>query len=199
MKQFVIGLLSFLCLGMFFYVSAQTTAARKPSIEKIELKSSAFRNNAAIPKKYTCDGENLSPPLSWEGSVPEGTESFVIICYDSHPIANNWVHWVIYNIPLGTVRLEEGVGGSGGVGDVTLPGGITQVFQGLTTFMSIGYGGPCPPPGTGLHKYHFMIYALDIPRLTFPKDPKLVDRDDVDEAMKGHILGKGMVTGTYSK
>jgi len=187
----VVGLI-FFCLGLFSYVLAVETGADPASVTKavMELKSSAFGNGVAIPEKHTCDGENLSPPLSWEGSIPEGTESFVIICYDSHPIANNWVHWMIYNIPVGTVKLEEGFGKTKM---------FNGVVQGRNTFGNIGYSGPCPPPNTGIHRYHFLIYALDIPMLSFKKDYKLVDRQDIDAAMQGHILGKGELIGTYSK
>ncbi|MBU1007793.1 YbhB/YbcL family Raf kinase inhibitor-like protein [Candidatus Dependentiae bacterium] len=160
--------------------------------EKFVLKSDGFKNNMVMPEKYTCDGANVSPALSWQG-VPEGTESFAVICHDTHTAANNWVHWVLYNIPVGTVQLEEGAGKSGvwELGDGT--------FQGKTTFGSTGYGGACPPPGSGFHQYHFTIYALDVSMLDIKKDKKLVDRDDIKEAMNGHILAESVLVGTYEK
>lgn len=158
--------------------------------ERLVLQSNAFKQKGGIPKKYTCDGANVSPALSWQ-DVPEGTESFVIICYDSHPVANNWVHWLVYNIPVGTVKLEEGRPNVWKLEE--------GILQGKSTFGNAGYGGPCPPPGSGIHHYHFLIYALDIPKLEFEKDMKLIERVDIDKAMEGHIIGEGELVGTYEK
>lgn len=150
-----------------------------------EIKSSAFEENGVIPKKYTCDGEDLSPPLEWK-NPPEGTKSYALISDDPDAPVGTWVHWVIYDLPSGMEKLPEGV-----PAEETLSNGVKQ---GLTDFRRVGYGGPCPPPGS-YHRYYFKLYALDT-KLNLP--PRAT-KAKLLEAMKGHILGEAQLVGRYRR
>ncbi len=152
------------------------------------LTSAAFGNMEPIPSRYTCEGEDVSPPLSWT-SPPAGTRSLVLIVDDPDapdPAAPKftWVHWLVYNIPLSMSGLEEGAGNR------PLPDGL---LGGRGSSKKTGYGGPCPPIGT--HRYFHKLYALDIllPDLAAPEKEKLL------EAMKGHVLAEAVLVGTYRK
>jgi len=150
----------------------------------IEVTSSAFEEGQMIPAKYTADGEDISPPLRWEG-VPEGAESIALISDDPDAPMGTWVHWVIYNMPPDTTSLPEDV-----PPDETLEnGGI----HGTTDFRSIGYGGPAPPSGT--HRYYFKVYALD----TMLDLPPGATKGQVEKAMKRHILAQGLLMGKYKR
>lgn len=151
---------------------------------EMQITSSAFREGEAIPRKYTCDGEDVSPPLSWSGA-PEGTESFALIVDDPDAPVGTWVHWVIYDLPAGVTSLPEGVEA------VERPhvGGI----NGITDFRRLGYGGPCPPSGT--HRYFFKLYALD----TVMDLPPGSTKKKLLLAMEGHILAEAQLMGTYSQ
>ena len=137
-----------------------------------------------IPKKYTCDGQNVSPPLSWS-PIPSGTKSIAILCEDPDAPAGIWVHWVMYNIPPDATGLSESV-----PSDKVLKDGAKQ---GINDFRKIGYGGPCPPGGT--HRYFFKIYALDISLAAEPG----ITRNDLLKAMEGHVLGQGQLMGRYKR
>ncbi|MEW5782817.1 MAG: YbhB/YbcL family Raf kinase inhibitor-like protein [Pseudomonadota bacterium] len=150
------------------------------------LTSLAFAHMAAIPAKYTCQGADVSPPLTWSG-VPAGTKSLALIVDDPDapdPAAPKmtWVHWVLYNIPPTTEGLPEAV--------ETLPAGTRE---GLNDWQRTGYGGPCPP--IGRHRYFHKLYALDVvlPDLKHPTKTQL------EKAMAGHILGEAQLIGTYQK
>lgn len=150
------------------------------------LTSLAFAHMAAIPAKYTCQGADVSPPLTWSG-VPAGTKSLALIVDDPDapdPAAPKmtWVHWVLYNIPPTTEGLPEAV--------KTLPAGTRE---GLNDWQRTGYGGPCPP--IGRHRYFHKLYALDVvlPDLKHPTKTQL------EKAMAGHILGEAQLVGTYQK
>jgi Raf kinase inhibitor-like YbhB/YbcL family protein len=151
------------------------------------LTSSAFSEGASIPTKYTCEGEDTSPPLAWSGA-PQGTRSFAIIVDDpdapdpAHP-KMTYVHWVAYNIPASVTQLSEGAGKG------SMPAG-TGV--GLNDWKKAEFGGPCPPIGT--HRYFFKLSALDTTLdLSNPTKP------DLESAMKGHVLGTAQLMGTYHK
>ncbi len=151
-----------------------------------QLNSAAFSNHEAIPKPYTCHGENISPPLSWS-DMPPGTESLALIVEDPDipdPAApqRTWTHWVLYNIPPQTHSLPQGAGKK------DLP---TETQQGLNDWKETGYGGPCPP--IGRHRYFFKLYALD----TVLKDLERPTREQLETAMRGHILGWTELMGTY--
>ena len=152
------------------------------------LTSGAFQEGGAIPARYTCDGDNASPPLNWAGA-PAGTVSFALIVDDPDapdPKAPKmtWVHWVLYNIPAGASALGEGVGPK------DLPGGA---LEGVNDWKKTGYGGPCPP--SGRHRYFHKLYALDavLPDLGNPNKAKL------EKAMAGHVLARAELVGTYQK
>lgn len=151
---------------------------------EIKLTSTAFEEGGLIPSKYTCDGEDISPPVKWD-VVPEGTASIAIICDDPDAPMGTWVHWVLYNLPPETRELAENL-----PDDETLADGTRQ---GVTDFGKTGYGGPCPPAGT--HRYFFKIYALDISIDIV----SLVDKENLLKAMKGHILSQGQLMGKYKR
>jgi Raf kinase inhibitor-like YbhB/YbcL family protein len=150
----------------------------------MEIKSPAFPHDAAIPSRYTCDGADQSPPLSFSG-VPEGTKSFALIMDDPDAPNGTWVHWVVWNIPSKTRSLAESVQKS-----ATLPDGT---HQGVNDFQRTGYGGPCPPGGT--HRYYFKLYALDQPLELKGGSTK----KDLETSMQGHILGQAELIGKYTR
>jgi hypothetical protein len=151
------------------------------------LTSPAFEQDGQIPSKYTCEGDNISPPLAWDG-MPDGTKSLVLIIDDPDapdPKAPQrvWVHWVVYNIPPDTKGLPENASKAG------LPQGTAV---GLNDFKSTGYGGPCPP--IGRHRYFHKLYALDI-----TLDLRRATKPEIELAMKGHRLATAELIGTYQK
>lgn len=150
--------------------------------------STAFRHEGEIPTKHTCQGQNVSPPLAWQG-VPEQARSLVLIADDPDapdPKAPKmtWVHWVLYNLPASASGLPEAVPSGG------LPPGTRQ---GLNDWKRAGYGGPCPP--VGRHRYFFKLYALD--RLL--PDMANATKADVEKAMAGHVVAETVLMGTYQK
>ena len=152
------------------------------------ISSTAFSQNANIPSRYTCEGEDISPPLSWS-SVPVGSRSLALIVDDPDapdPAAPRmtWVHWVLYNIPPESQGLGEATTSS------SLPAGT---LQGINDWKRTGYGGPCPP--IGRHRYFFKLYALDSPLPDLHKPTKV----QLEQAMRGHILGQAELIGTYQK
>lgn len=157
----------------------------------LNIMSSAFRDKQTLPIKYSCDGQDLSPPLSWE-NVPKGTSSFVIICEDRDAPLGTWDHWIIYDIPAKFKKLDEGFGKK----DLaSLTGGIKQ---GKNSFKRFGYGGACPPRGDRPHRYIFKIYALDIKKLKFDGG-KDVTKDMVIKEMKGHVLERSAIMAIFSR
>jgi Raf kinase inhibitor-like YbhB/YbcL family protein len=155
----------------------------------IHIESPAFPDGGTIPKLYTCDGKDISPPLAWSG-VPEAARSLALICEDPDAPRGTWTHWVIFDIPASVKSLGEGVLTNE---RVTVAAGEKPAFQGTNDFGKIGYGGPCPPGGT--HHYHFRIYALDTGLDLGPKTTRL----DLLRSIKGHILAEGKLTGLYSR
>lgn len=151
----------------------------------LELKSSAFKNEGNIPQKYTGEAEDVSPALSWSG-VPKETKGFALICDDPDAPMGDWVHWVIYCLSADTKSLDEGVPNEG-----ILPNGIKQ---GKNDFGRIGYGGPMPPPGKP-HRYFFKLYALDAILDLAPG----LDKKELLEEIKGHILEEAQLMGLYKR
>ena len=154
----------------------------------LTLKSSAFLHNGAIPRRYPCQGEDVSVPLAWSGAPP-ATKSFVLIVDDPDapdPKAPRmtWVHWVLYNLPPTAMALQEVIR------TVELP---KATLEGLNDWKRTGYGGPCPP--IGRHRYFHKLYALDT-LLTAMESPT---KADLEQAMKGHVLEKAELIGTYQK
>lgn len=150
----------------------------------IEFSSSAFEDGAAIPKKYSCDGEDISPALSWD-NLPAGTESLALIMDDPDAPRGTWVHWVVYDIPPESAGFPEDVPATG-----EAPGGGKQ---GNNSWKRSGYGGPCPPGGT--HRYFFKLYALD----TVLGLETGVTKDRLLKAMEGHVLDQAQLMGTFSR
>lgn len=150
----------------------------------IHLTSGAFIEGAMIPPKYTCDGENTSPPLSWTG-VPSATRSLVLICDDPDAPAGTWDHWVMYNIPADATGIPEGVPEK-----AVLDNGAVH---GSNSWRRIGYGGPCPPAGT--HRYFFKLFALG----TLLDLKSGATTTQLLEAMEGHVLAQGQLMGKYRR
>lgn len=150
-----------------------------------ELTSSAFKDGDTIPKKYACEGADLSPPLHWS-VPPAGTRSYVIIADDPDAPVGTWVHWVIYNLPLDLRGLSEGIPPKERV--------LDEALQGLNDFKRIGYGGPCPPPGKP-HRYYFKLYALDVILDLKPRATKA----HVLETCKGHVLAEAQLMGRFGR
>ncbi|MDQ6971103.1 MAG: YbhB/YbcL family Raf kinase inhibitor-like protein [Mariprofundaceae bacterium] len=152
----------------------------------MEIASAVFENGGAIPSKYTCQGEDVSPPLAFSG-IPEAAQSLVLIVDDPDapdPKAPKmtWVHWLLYNLPPDAGGLAEGVR--------ALP---QDALEGMNDWHRTGYGGPCPP--IGRHRYFFKLYALDsvLPDLSEPTKPELL------AAIKGHVIAEARLIGTYKK
>lgn len=152
--------------------------------KEFKVTSESFADGGTIPVKFTCDGKNISPEISWEG-IPEETVSIALICDDPDAPMGTWVHWLVYNIPPDMNTLNEEF-----TREAILPNGIKQ---GTTDFKSIGYGGPCPPSGT--HRYFFKIYALN---KIIEKGPGMTKIELLKE-MEGHILAHGELIGKYKR
>ena len=150
-----------------------------------QMKSSAFSTGGAIPKKFTCDGLDDSPQLTWT-DAPPGTQSFALIMDDPDAPVGTWVHWVLYDLPANARELAEGV-----TKQEQLSNGARQ---GRNDFGKTGYGGPCPPPGKA-HRYFFKLYALDA-KLDLKAGAR---KSDVERAMQGHILAQAEWMGRYGR
>lgn len=150
-----------------------------------QLETAAFKDKEKIPAKYTCDGENVSPPLVWT-ELPKGTQSLALIADDPDAAAGTWVHWVLYDIPASVTHLAEGIPNT-----ETLP---DDSKHGITDFREVGYKGPCPPPGAA-HRYVFKLYALSKPLNIPPKASKA----EVLMAMNGNVLAEAKLAGNYQR
>lgn len=158
----------------------------------MKLSSTAFPSNGRIPVKYTGDGQDVSPELSWD-DAPEGTVEFALICDDPDaPASEPWVHWVFFKIPKECRQLPEGIGSSTGMKP---SGGILQGRNSWSTGNTVCYRGPQPPRGHGVHHYHFHLYAVD-----HPVDlPAGVTKAELLTAIKGHVLRETELVGTYQR
>ena len=145
----------------------------------MHVSSHAFINGGAIPKKYTCDGQNVAPPLAWS-DVPQSSRSLAVICDDPDAPAGTFTHWVLYDIPASLRQLSEGAS----VGTA-----------GVNSFGKLGFSGPCPPRRDPAHHYHFQLYALDVDSIGVKGLPK----KEAMEAMAGHILAKAELIGVYKR
>jgi Raf kinase inhibitor-like YbhB/YbcL family protein len=145
-------------------------------MKELSVSSPAFENKKLIPAKYTCDGDDVNPPLTIEG-VPEEAKSLVLIVDDPDAPMGTWDHWIVWNIPP-TSKIEEN----------TVSG-----TEGMNTYRKHSYGGPCPPGGT--HRYFFKVYALDVKLDLSPNSNK----KDAEKAMQGHMLAKGELIGLYRR
>jgi len=150
----------------------------------IKLTSSAFKDGQPIPRGYTCDGADVSPPLEWS-DIPKNAKTIALVADDPDAPSGTFVHWVLYNLPADGMGLIENTPMT-----ETLKGGG---MQGTNDFKKIGYGGPCPPSGT--HRYFFKLYALDSELASKPG----ATTADLEKAMGGHVLGQAQLMGTYSR
>lgn len=146
--------------------------------------SDAFAEGEEIPRVFTCDGEDRSPALAWNG-VPAGTRSLALICSDPDAPRGTWIHWVIYNLRPESTGIPENVPARAHASD----GGT----QGMNDFGKVGYGGPCPP--SGVHRYEFTIHALDLP----PSLEEGLDARGLRERIRGHTLATATLTGRYGR
>jgi len=151
----------------------------------LKLTSEVFDPDGMIPAQYTCEGDDMSPPLNWQG-VPDEAQSLVMICDDPDAPNGTWTHWLLYNVPLSRQSLPEGV-----PTDPELPWGG---MQGRNDSGALGYGGPCPPPGPA-HHYYFRLYALD----EAPDLSPGATRQQVLDAIQDHILEKTELIGRYAR
>jgi Raf kinase inhibitor-like YbhB/YbcL family protein len=175
-----------LCVVLIAQCHAVAADVRNQNAPRLEITSPVFANNEAIPSMYTCEGRNASPPLAWSG-VPPNAKSLVLIVDDPdapNPAAPNrtWVHWVVYDIPPATSGIKEAT--------KSLPQGARE---GLNDSGQIGYSGPCPP--IGRHRYFLKLYAVD----TVLSDLKRPVKGQVEAAMKGHVIARAELVGTYQK
>ncbi len=165
---------------------------KDPSVATIQLTSPAFADGRPIPEKYTADGDDVSPPLSWSG-VPEGTKELALVCDDpdapdpDKPAEKPWVHWVVYKIPPGAKGLPEAVAKE------PRPKQAAGIVQGNNSWPAVGYGGPSPP--IGKHRYFFKLYALDV---ELPDEPGWT-KEELLETIDGHVLANGQLMGTYER
>jgi len=146
----------------------------------LTLKSPQFEDNEFIPQKYTCDGEDINPPLKIEG-VPEGTKSLALIVDDPDAPMGTWDHWVVYNISPDIIEIQEG----------EVP---QDAIQGINDFGETNYGGPCPPAGAP-HRYVFKLYALD----GLLQLPSGATKEDLEKTMEGHVLEETKLIGKYQR
>ncbi|MFP4213350.1 MAG: YbhB/YbcL family Raf kinase inhibitor-like protein [Desulfohalobiaceae bacterium] len=155
----------------------------------MKLSTTAFPDQGQIPLKYAmpgAGGQNVSVPLQWS-DVPQSTQSFAVSCIDPHPVANNWIHWLVINIPPETSSLPEGASGQ------NMPSGALELQN---SFKKQGYGGPQPPAGTGEHPYVFTVYALNTPRLELKQSTSL---EEFQQAIQGKVLDQAETTGKFEQ
>ncbi len=175
MRNTIIGLLIVSSVsGVALGETTSKGAARRPAT--LEVSSTAFKNNEAIPGEYTCDGAQLAPPLSWS-KVPAGTRSIAILVEDPDAPKGTFTHWLVTGIPPATASISK-----------ELPHGAVESKNDAG---KTGYVGPCPPSGT--HRYEFRVYALDIAL------PKAMSRTEFLKAAEGHTLAMGQLVGTYAR
>lgn len=151
--------------------------------ETMKITSAAFRDGEEIPVRHTCDGDDVSPPLSWS-SAPSGTQAYALIVDDPDAPRGTWVHWVVSDIPAEVRELAEDASRANAGGGV----------QGTNDFQRVGWGGPCPPPGPA-HRYVFKLYALDQP-LALERG---MTKRDLTAAMDGHVLSSAQLVGRYAR
>lgn len=148
------------------------------------LESTAFADEGTIPRRYTCDGEDVSPPLDWR-NPPDGVESYALTVDDPDAPRGTWVHWIVLDLPPSATSLAENASGL-----ACLPDGATE---GANGWGNRGYGGPCPPSGT--HRYFFRLFALDRVLHLGPE----ATAADLDRAREGHVLAEATLMGRYGR
>lgn len=154
-------------------------------VASLEVTSDAFQNGESIPRRFTCDGDDISPPLRWRGA-PDGTRSFALICKDPDAPNGTFYHWGLYNLPPSITETPERY----------IPRDKGHIRQAFNDFQERRYGGPCPPPGHGRHRYFFAVYALDVEVLELPERTTCRELED---SVGPHTLGKGDIMGIYER
>jgi len=149
----------------------------------MKLVSSAFADGVAIPRRFTCDGENLSPPLQWS-DAPAETRSFVLICDDPDAPAGTWHHWAAYDIPPTVMELADDAARN------------TKMKQAVNDFRKLGYGGPCPPHGHGHHHYHFRLLALSTDHLHAHANASC---PDIEREARKYAIAEAILVGWYKR
>lgn len=152
----------------------------------MQLRSSAFLDGETIPRRHTCDGEDLSPPLEWSGH-PAQARSFAVVCDDPDAPGGTWHHWAAYDIPADHSGLAEGA---------AQRGGEIGFKQAVNDFGRQAYGGPCPPHRHGPHHYHFRILALSVARLPLSGRPSC---KDIERAARKHVIAEASLVGLYER
>jgi hypothetical protein len=152
----------------------------------MRLTTSAFAHDAQIPRRYTCDGDDVSPPLEWAGP-PAATRSFVLLCDDPDAPGGTWHHWAAYDIPSEQTGLVE---------DAARHSRDHGFRQAINDFQRTGYGGPCPPRRHGRHRYHYRLLALSIDRLPVRGDPSC---REVEREARKHMLAEAVLVGLYER
>lgn len=181
----IFNIIIYLFLLILFYYPVNSEENKQGvNPMKLTVTSTAFKEGGMIPSKYTCDGADVSPAISWSKG-PEKTASYALISDDPDAPAGTWVHWVIYNIPANVNSLSEALAKTESIQNGAL--------QGKNDFRKYGYGGPCPPGGT--HRYFFKVYAIDA---ILKAGPGLTKKQLLKE-MEGHILAEGELMGRYSR
>lgn len=181
----VISIMTYSQILVETYKEKPKAITAKKEYEKFKLISEAFDEGEKIPIKYTCDGEDISPPLSWEG-FPENTKSFVLIMEDPDAPGGTFTHWIMFNIPKNVTSLKEGIQNIKKIEGIGI--------QCKNDFGKFGYGGPCPPPGT-THRYVFKLYAIDTMLNLGPEASK----HEVLNAIEGHVLAIAELIGIYGR
>jgi Raf kinase inhibitor-like YbhB/YbcL family protein len=151
----------------------------------MQLSSSAFSGGSAIPRRFTCDGDDLSPPFDWEATPPTA-RSFVLLCDDPDAPAGKWHHWAVYDIDADQTGLAEGA---------SRDGGAARFKQAINDFHPLGYGGPCPP-GHGPHRYHFRLLALSVDHLSLGAKPSC---REVEREARRHVIAEATLVGIYQR
>jgi hypothetical protein len=177
--------IAFVLCGLIAAAVAAFAQSASAPTGMLAVSTSSFTVGGTIPKQFTCDGEDLSPALSWTGAAA-GTKSFALIVDDPDAPAGTWTHWVIWNIPAGEHELRQGLPKDGQLNN--------GARQGRNDFRKVGYNGPCPPPGKP-HRYFLKLFALDAPL----EVNAAAGRAAVESAMRGHVLAKGEVMGHYGR
>jgi Raf kinase inhibitor-like YbhB/YbcL family protein len=150
----------------------------------MEIHSTAFSNGSPMPPQYTCDGEDISPPLNWT-NPPAGTRSFVLLCDDPDAPGGTWHHWAVYDVPASERSIAEGASRH-----------PKSFKQAINDFQKSGYGGPCPPEQHGLHHYHFRLLALSVERLPVQKGATC---RDVEREARNHVLAQANLIAVYER
>jgi Raf kinase inhibitor-like YbhB/YbcL family protein len=174
-----------IALILLFVTACQSPTLDTSQAVKFKLSSPAFQDSGSIPQKFTCQGDNVSPELNWS-EAPPNTKSFALIMDDPDAPGGTFTHWVLFDIPADQQQLAEGAGSSSTGNPIGMSGnnGLSQ----------IGYMGPCPP--SGIHRYYFRMYALDVPSLNLKEG---ASRGEVEAAMKNHVIGAADTMSRYEQ